>query len=163
MVNGTSFAIQDPMFGLDISYYIFQKPVIETFILYYIIFLVALSLYMALYYVIVFNRYFDGVEGNVAPIKNEMLAIANDVIFNDENGIDNYMEYGLDILVEGDLKDGTPVFTRVVEYGDEDEFTETGDAELDEAEAAECECVTYPTAEELEIPADEADDEEKED
>lgn len=106
---------------------------------------------------------FDGVEGNVAPIKNEMLAIANDVIFNDENGIDNYMEYGLDILVEGDLKDGTPVFTRVVEYGDEDEFTETGDAELDEAEAEACECVTYPTAEELEIPADEADETEKED
>jgi len=65
MVNGTSFAIQDPMFGLDISYYIFQKPVIETFILYYISFLVALSLYMALYYVIVFNRYFDGVEGKM--------------------------------------------------------------------------------------------------
>ena len=106
---------------------------------------------------------FDGVEGNVAPIKNEMLAIANDVIFNDENGIENYMEYGLDILVEGDLKDGTPVFTRVVEYGDENEFVDAGDAELDEAEAVECECVTYPTAEELEIPADEADETEKED
>lgn len=65
MINGTSFAIQDPMFGLDISYYIFQKPVIETMILYYIIFLVGLSLYMALYYVIAFNRYFDGVEGKM--------------------------------------------------------------------------------------------------
>lgn len=100
---------------------------------------------------------FDGVEGNVAPIKNEMLAIANDVIFNDENGIDNFMDYGLDILVEGDLKDGTPVFTRVVEYGDEDEFVEAGDAELDEAEADEGECVTYPTAEELGIEADDED------
>lgn len=106
---------------------------------------------------------FDGVEGNVAPIKNEMLGIANDVIFNDENGVQNFMDYGLDILVEGDLKDGTPVFTRVVEYGDEDEFAVPGDAELDEAEADECECVTYPTAEELEIPADEADETEKED
>ena len=65
IINGTSFAIQDPMFGLDISYYVFQKPVIEALILYYIIFLVSLSLYMALYYVIVFNRYFDGVEGKM--------------------------------------------------------------------------------------------------
>lgn len=106
---------------------------------------------------------FDGVEGNVAPIKNEMLGIANDVIFNDENGVQNFMDYGLDILVEGDLKDGTPVFTRVVEYGDEGEFTEVGDAELDEAEADECECVTYPTAEELGIEADNEDTVEKED
>ena len=39
IVNGTSFAIQDPIFGLDISYYIFQKPVIETFVIYFIILL----------------------------------------------------------------------------------------------------------------------------
>lgn len=65
MANGTSFAIQDPMFGLDISYYIFQKPVIEAIILYFIISLVSISLYMALYYVITFNRYFDGVDGKM--------------------------------------------------------------------------------------------------
>ena len=100
---------------------------------------------------------FDGVEGNVAPIKDEMLGIANDVIFGTEDGVQNFMDYGLDILVEGDLKDGTPVFTRVVEYGDEDEFAAPGDAELDEAEADEGECVTYPTAEELGIEADNED------
>ncbi len=98
---------------------------------------------------------FDGVEGNVAPIKNEMLGIANDVIFGTEDGIDAYMNYGLDILVEGDLNDGTPVFTRVVEYGDENEFYDGADADADEAEADEGECVTYPTAEELGIEADE--------
>jgi uncharacterized membrane protein (UPF0182 family) len=65
IVNGTSFAVQDPMFGLDISYYIFQKPVIEAFIIYFIIFIAGISLYMALYYVITLNRYFDGVEGKM--------------------------------------------------------------------------------------------------
>lgn len=65
IINGTSFGISDPIFGFDISYYIFEKPVIETFILYFIILLVSLSLYMALYYVIIFNRYFDGVEGKM--------------------------------------------------------------------------------------------------
>ena len=64
-MNGTSFGIGDPIFGLDISYYIFQKPMIELFIMYFIIILVSLSLYMALYYIIVFNRYFDGVEGKM--------------------------------------------------------------------------------------------------
>ena len=29
LMNGTSFGNQDPIFGLDISYYMFQKPVIE--------------------------------------------------------------------------------------------------------------------------------------
>ena len=65
IINGTSFGIGDPIFGLDISYYIFQKPVIETFIFYFIILIVSLSLYMALYYVLIFNRYFDGVEGKM--------------------------------------------------------------------------------------------------
>ena len=65
VMNGTSFGMQDPIFGLDISYYIFQKPVIETFIIYFISIFVGLSIYMALYYVIIFNRYFDGVEGKM--------------------------------------------------------------------------------------------------
>ena len=65
IMNGTSFGMQDPIFGLDISYYIFQKPVIETFIIYFISIFVGLSIYMALYYVIIFNRYFDGVEGKM--------------------------------------------------------------------------------------------------
>ena len=65
IMNGTAFGIQDPIFYLDISYYMFQKPVIETFIFYFIILLVGLSIYMALYYIIAFNRYFDGVDGKM--------------------------------------------------------------------------------------------------
>ena len=63
--NGTSFGIQDPIFGLDIAYYMFQKPVIETLALYFVILFVGLSIYISLYYVIAFNRYFDGVDGKM--------------------------------------------------------------------------------------------------
>ena len=63
--NGTSFGNQDPIFGLDIAYYMFQKPVIEMLLFYFVVLFVGLSLYMALYYVIVFNRFFDGVDGKM--------------------------------------------------------------------------------------------------
>lgn len=65
IINGTSFGNQDPIFGLDIAYYMFQKPVIEMLLFYFVVLFVGLSLYMALYYVIVFNRFFDGVDGKM--------------------------------------------------------------------------------------------------
>ena len=61
----TSFGIQDNIFGLDMAYYIFQKPFIEMVVLYFTLLLVGLSIYMALYYVIVFNRFFDGIDGKM--------------------------------------------------------------------------------------------------
>ena len=64
-INNTSFGIQDPIFNFDISYYMFIKPVIETALIYFISLIVGLSLYMALYYVIVFNMYFDGIDGKM--------------------------------------------------------------------------------------------------
>lgn len=65
IMSGASFGVQDPLFGLDIAYYVFQKPVLELFTFYFIALFVGLSIYMALYYIIVFNRYFDGVEGTM--------------------------------------------------------------------------------------------------
>ena len=65
IMSGASFGTQDPLFGLDIAYYVFQKPVLEFFAFYFIVLFVGLSIYMALYCVIVFNRYFDGVEGSM--------------------------------------------------------------------------------------------------
>lgn len=64
-IHSTAFGIQDAVFNLDISYYIFQKPVIEAFALYFTVLFVGLSIYMALYYVIVFNRFFDGIDGKM--------------------------------------------------------------------------------------------------
>lgn len=65
VLNSTSFGIQDTVFGFDISYYFFQKPVIQSFVIYFITLIVGITIYMALYYVIVFNRFFDGVDGKM--------------------------------------------------------------------------------------------------
>lgn len=65
VIHSTSFGIQDTIFNLDIAYYIFQKPVIEAFALYFTVLFVGLSIYMALYYVIVFNKFFDGIDGKM--------------------------------------------------------------------------------------------------
>ena len=64
-INSTAFGIQDPIFNLDISYYMFIKPIIEAILIYFVALVVGLSLYMALYYVIVFNMYFDGIDGKM--------------------------------------------------------------------------------------------------
>lgn len=81
IMNGTAFGIQDPIFGLDIAYYMFQKPVIEMLAFYFVSFLVALSIYMALYYVIVFNRYFDGIDGKMLRESLFMKKLTRNVLF----------------------------------------------------------------------------------
>lgn len=60
--SNTSFGITDPIFNLDISYYMFIKPIIEFFIIYFIGLIVGLTIYMVLYYIIVFNNQFDGID-----------------------------------------------------------------------------------------------------
>lgn len=58
-INSTWFGISDPVFNLDIGYYIFQKPFIETMIIYFIALMAVYSIYVAVYYIIVFNVYFE--------------------------------------------------------------------------------------------------------
>ncbi len=65
VMGNTSFGITDPIFGLDISYYVFQKPVMEMFAYYFLGIVIGLTVYMAAYYIIVFNRYFDGVDSKM--------------------------------------------------------------------------------------------------
>lgn len=65
VIGNTTFATTDPIFNMDISYYLFIKPVIEFFIGYFIVLMIGLTVYMAAYYVIVFNFYCDGVDRNL--------------------------------------------------------------------------------------------------
>lgn len=62
-VGNTSFGITDPIFNMDIAYYMFQKPLIEEIIFDILILIVFLTIYSAIYYIIVFNRYFEGIDG----------------------------------------------------------------------------------------------------
>jgi len=60
--GNTTFELADPIFNLDISYYLFLKPVIEFFIRYLIVLIIGITIYMAGYYIIIFNFYCDGVD-----------------------------------------------------------------------------------------------------
>lgn len=57
--NNAWFAKTDPIFNIDIGYYVFQKPFFESLIVYIIGIIAVLSLYIAAYYIIIFNRFFN--------------------------------------------------------------------------------------------------------
>ena len=89
MINSTAFGIQDSIFNLDIAYYVFQRPVIQAFVLYIVALIVGITIYMALYYVIAFNRFFDGIDGKMLKeslfmkklIRNILLVVIGIAIF----------------------------------------------------------------------------------
>ena len=60
--NSTSFEIADPVFGYDIGYFMFQKPFIETILMYVMLLIVGITVYTVIYYIAVFNICFDGVD-----------------------------------------------------------------------------------------------------
>ena len=49
-IGNTSFGITDPIFNMDIAYYMFQKPLIETLILYLLAIVIVLTIYIILYH-----------------------------------------------------------------------------------------------------------------
>ena len=57
-----SFQKTDMIFNMDISYYMFTKPLIETVIKYIMQFTILSSAYITAFYIIVFNLYFDGID-----------------------------------------------------------------------------------------------------
>ena len=61
-VNRAWFGIYDSVFGADIAFYVFEKPFIELLILYYMAVIIAMTAYRAIYYIIIFNKYFDGIS-----------------------------------------------------------------------------------------------------
>lgn len=69
--SNASFGVTDPIFGFDIAFYMFQKPLIETLLVYLIGIIIGLTIYMAIYYVIIFNKCFDGVDGKM--LRNSLL------------------------------------------------------------------------------------------
>lgn len=63
--SNAAFGVADPVFGFDIAFYMFQKPLIETLLMYFIGIIIGLTIYMAIYYIIIFNKHFDGVDGKM--------------------------------------------------------------------------------------------------
>ena len=61
LISNTAVGETDPIFGLDISFFMFIEPLIKMSIIYLISLLVAIIIYSFAYYVVVFNKYFDGI------------------------------------------------------------------------------------------------------
>ncbi len=61
-INATNFALTDPIFGYDISYFIFVQPFVQLILKYLIGIVAGLTVYAILYYIIAFNIYFDGID-----------------------------------------------------------------------------------------------------
>ena len=60
--NSTEFGKVDPIFGLDIGYFMFQKPFIETILLYAIFIIIGLTINTVIYYIAVLILFCDGDE-----------------------------------------------------------------------------------------------------
>lgn len=74
----TQFVATDPVFGLDIGYFVFIWPFLELITLYALVAIIAATVYMAIYYLIVFNVYFDGISRESVKKSNiEKQALSN--------------------------------------------------------------------------------------
>ncbi len=79
-ISQASFGKTEPLFNFDIGYYIFQKPLLENVLQYIFLLVVGLTIYMALYYIIVFNRYFDGIDGTILRKSKFIKKITRNVV-----------------------------------------------------------------------------------
>ena len=61
-ISNTSFREVDAVFGLDVSFFMFIEPLLKMAALYFIAICIGIIIYTFIYYVIVFNKYFDGVD-----------------------------------------------------------------------------------------------------
>ena len=109
-ISNASFGMQDPIFNLDIGYYIFQKPVIEMILFYFVGMIIGLSIYMAVYYILVFNICFDGIEGKmlkeslfmkkiIRNVKLLIVGIALTTVINTQNIV-----FGKILTIDGNIE-----------------------------------------------------------
>ena len=61
-ISNVAFEQADSVFNLDVSFYMFMEPLLKMILIYGICIYAGLALYSAMYYIIVFNIYFDGIS-----------------------------------------------------------------------------------------------------
>ncbi len=61
-ISNTSFGENALIFNLDVSFFMFIEPLIKMVATYFIFIFIAIIVYSFLYYIIVFNKYFDGID-----------------------------------------------------------------------------------------------------
>lgn len=68
-INKALFGINDPVFGLDLGFFIFEQPMFQMLIVYFITIIVGVLIYSTVYYIVIFNIYFDGINARNAKEK----------------------------------------------------------------------------------------------
>jgi len=63
-MNVAKFGIQDPVFNLDVSFYMFQLPFMKTVLIFLIVFLILLTVYVCIYYIVTINVCLGGVDAS---------------------------------------------------------------------------------------------------
>lgn len=61
-LSNSKFGINDPVFNVDISFMVFQKPLIQFILIYLLVVVVATLAYSILFSIIILNKTFDGVS-----------------------------------------------------------------------------------------------------
>ena len=61
-INSIWVGTQEPIFSTDIGFFLFQKPFIEFVIFYIIGIIMFVTVYMSVYYIVVFNLYLEGID-----------------------------------------------------------------------------------------------------
>ena len=79
-VSNASFNEADIIFNLDVSYYMFIKPLVETIIGYLIKLIIGVTLYMTLYYIVVFNLYFKAIDRVLLRESNLIKKVLRNVV-----------------------------------------------------------------------------------
>ena len=64
-INQGAFVEADGVFNLDISFFMFTLPLIKIILMYGIYICIGLIIYSAVYYILVFNKNFDGIEREI--------------------------------------------------------------------------------------------------
>ena len=111
----TSFGINDLIHGIDISYFMFQKPLIEAIIITILAIAILLTIYIAVYYVAVFNICFDGVDGKLVK-KSKLIKTICENVFT--------MSILIALLIV--IKNQNIVFGNILKIGDNIQITGAG-------------------------------------
>lgn len=61
-INKALFGINDPVFGFDLGFFIFEQPLFQMLIVYFMAIIVGIVIYSTIYYIVIFNIYFDGIN-----------------------------------------------------------------------------------------------------
>lgn len=118
--NAAYFGKTDPIFGTDIGYYIFSLPFINAVLIFLMEVFVFAVVYIAIYYVISLNVFFDGVNGETLKkntfIKQEIaLVVLITIVFSVYVFINSQ-----DILTGTMVEVGEDVTTEIVGAGKTD-------------------------------------------